>query len=254
MPIDCATIWRRFENASRYSRAGAAVGAGVALGEVRDRGEEVAERFDRHVPDGTEVLPRAHELVFGRGVLGAFVDRQLDPDERDAGRRADAVGDGLLEAVAVADAAEVGEQQVGDGVVGSFERRGEAEPFVVLGEQRAAQDAAAETVTLVGDEQTAAAVRAAPACTRRPSGGSRRARRTTRVVLAAVAQAPDARVRAARRSAGRATAPSARATERRRARSGRGGNASVGGRDRDVGLARAGDRLDHARDGRTATS
>ena len=55
---------------------GAAVGAGVALGEVRDRGEEVAERLERHVAHLTQVMTRAHEPLLDRGVLGPFVDRQ----------------------------------------------------------------------------------------------------------------------------------------------------------------------------------
>ena len=89
--------------------------------------------------DEAEVLAGAHEPLLGRGVLGPFLDRQRDADERHPGRRAHAVGDGLLEAVAVADAAEVGQQQLGHRVVAAFQRRGEAEPFVVLaGAARAA--------------------------------------------------------------------------------------------------------------------
>ena len=42
---DLAALGERVEVVAR----GAAVGAGVALGEVRDRGEEVAERLERHV-------------------------------------------------------------------------------------------------------------------------------------------------------------------------------------------------------------
>ena len=103
-----------------------------------------------------QVMAGVDESLFDRGVLGALVDGERHADERDARSGAHAVGDGLLEAVAVADAAEVGEQQLGDRVVAAFEGGGEPEPFVVLGEQRTAQDAAAETVALVGDEQPAA--------------------------------------------------------------------------------------------------
>ena len=76
-------------------------------------------------------------------------------DERDTGTRAHAVGDRLLEAVAVADAAEVGQQQLGHRVVAALERRGESEPLLVLRQQRAPQDPAAEAVALVGDQEPA---------------------------------------------------------------------------------------------------
>src|SRR3954454_9349057 len=97
----------------------------------------------------------AHELRFGLEVFGALLDRQLDADEGDARACAHAVGDGLFEAVSVADASEVGEQQVGDRVIGTLERCREAEAFVVLSEQRAPEDPAAEAVTLVGDQESA---------------------------------------------------------------------------------------------------
>ena len=103
---DLAPLGERVEVVAR----GAAVGAGVALGEMRDRGEEVAERFERHVADRAQVLPRAHEPVLDRDVLGALVDRERHADERDSRAGAHAVGDRLLEAVAVADAAEVGQR------------------------------------------------------------------------------------------------------------------------------------------------
>ena len=77
------------------------------------------------------------------------------PDERDPRWSAHAVGDCLLEAVAMADAAEVRQQEIGHRVVAALERRGEPEPFLVLGEQRAPQNPAAEAVTLVGDQQPA---------------------------------------------------------------------------------------------------
>ena len=180
LPLSCghdlAPLGERVEILAR----GAAVGTGVALGEVRDRGEEVAERLERHVRAPSRRCWRAFTSCCSVAVYSARSStEQLDADERDPRRRAHAVGDGLLEAVAVADAAEVRQQQLGHRVVAAFERRGEAEPFVVLRQHRAAQRPAAEAVALVGDEQPAGRRRAAPACTRRPSGGSRRARRTT---------------------------------------------------------------------------
>ena len=68
---DLAPLGERVEVVAR----GAAVGAGVALGEVRDRGEEVAERLERHVAHRAQVLARAHEPLLDRGVLGPLVDR-----------------------------------------------------------------------------------------------------------------------------------------------------------------------------------
>ena len=185
------------------------------------------------------------EPLLGRGVLGPFVDRELDADERHPRRRAHAVGDGLLEAVAVADAAEVGQQQLGHRVVAAFERRGEAEPFVVLGEQRASQDPAAEAVALVGDEQpTAAAGRHRLVRRGRVPGRDEHVARG-RDVLAAVAQPPDPSFGHRRREPAvpllhehtRGNDDEHEPTAAQR----------VGcGRDRDVGLARAGDRFDHA--------
>ena len=149
-----------------------------------------------HLP---EVMTRVHELLLGGDVFGAFLDGQRHADECDARRRAHAVGDGLLEAVAMADATEVGQQQVGHGVVAALERRREPEPFFVLREQRASQDSTTESVTLVGDEQTAGL-----AGRYRLVGGGRVAGRDEhvarlRVVPAAVAQAPDPGVRKRRR-------------------------------------------------------
>ena len=185
---DLAALGERVEVVAR----GAAVGAGVALGEVRDRGEEVAERFERHVAHRRRCWRALDEPLLDRDVLGALLDRTArTPTNATRGRRAHAVGDGLLEAVAVADAAEVREQQLGDRVVAAFERRGEPEPFLVLGEQRAAQDPAAEAVALVGDEQPAACARR-----HRLVRGGRVAGRDEHVarrrdVLAAVAQPSD---------------------------------------------------------------
>ncbi len=146
---DLAPLGERVEILAR----GAPVGTGVALGEMRDRGEEVAERLERHAADETEVMTRAHESLLRRGVLGPFVNRQVDADERHPRRRAHAVVDRLLEAVAVADAPEVRQEQLVHRVVAAFERRGQAEPFVVLAEHRASERPAAEAVTLVRDEQ-----------------------------------------------------------------------------------------------------
>ncbi len=100
-------------------------------------------------------------------------DRERDPHERDPRRGAHAVGDRGREPVAVADTAEVGEQQFGNGVVTALERGGEPEPFLVLREQRTPERAAAEAVTLVGDEQPARTCPEVAACTRRPSAASR---------------------------------------------------------------------------------
>ena len=69
---DLAPLRERVEVLAR----GAAVGAGVALREVRDRGEEVAERLERHVLHQTEVMTRAHESLLDGGVFGPLVDRQ----------------------------------------------------------------------------------------------------------------------------------------------------------------------------------
>ena len=68
---DLAALGERVEVVAR----GPPVGARVALGEVRDRGEEVAERLERHVAHRAQVLARAHESLLDRGVLGPFVDR-----------------------------------------------------------------------------------------------------------------------------------------------------------------------------------
>ncbi len=64
---DLAPLGKRVEILTR----GAPVGTGVALGEMRDRGEKVAERLERHVANLAQVIARVHELLFGRDVLGA---------------------------------------------------------------------------------------------------------------------------------------------------------------------------------------
>ena len=122
---------------------------------MRDRGEEVAEGFERHVAHAAQMLPRAHEPLLDRDVLRAFSVRERHADERDARAGAHAVGDRLLESVPIANAAEERQEEVGDGVVAALQRRGEPEPFLVLGEQRPSQRLAAEAVALVGDEQSA---------------------------------------------------------------------------------------------------
>ena len=238
---DLAALGERVEVLTR----GAAVGPGVALGEVRDRGEEVAEGLERHSVHQTQMMTGVDELLLGRDVLGPLVDRQLHADEGDAGSGAHPVGDGLLEAVPMADAAEERQQQLGDRVVGAFEGRGQTEPLVVLGEQRTPEDAAAETVTLVGDQQPAARAgwhRLVGG--RGVTGGDEHVTRL-RDVLAAVAQPPDAgvghrRAQAAvpllhedpRRHDDEDEAP---APQRVRGRG-----------DGDVGLAGPRDRFDHA--------
>ena len=65
---------------------GPAVGAGVALGEVGDGGEEVAERVERHAPHLAQVVAGADELLLGGDVLGPLLEGQRDPDEGDPGR------------------------------------------------------------------------------------------------------------------------------------------------------------------------
>ena len=196
---------------------GASVGARVAFGEVRDRGEEVAEVLDRHAVHRSQMAARVDELLFGLEVLGAFFGRQLHADEGDARPRAHPVCDRVLEAVAMADAAEVGEQEIGDGVVRAFEGRGQPEALLVLGQQRPAQDPAAEAVALVRDQESAAR-RPEPACTSPPSAGSRRGRHTSRGRRDRCRRAVRSGRRAAPPAGDRTTAPSAPATAPARAR------------------------------------
>ena len=237
---DLASLRERVEVLAR----GATVGTGVALGEVRHRGDEVAERLERHPAHLAEVVPCADELLLGGGVLGALPDRQLHPDEGDAGRRAHAVGDGLVEAVAVADTAEVRDQQLGDRVVAPLERRGEPEPFLVLREHGPAQRGAAEAVALVGDEQSGAAVRGYRLVGGRRVAGGHEHVAVRRAVGAAVTEAADPGVGQRR---GQPTAPLLHQHARRHHHEHETSPAQrVGGRgDRHVGLARPGDRLDH---------
>ena len=208
------------------------------------RREEVAERFERHVADGAEVLAGAHEPLFDGEVLRPLLDRQRDTDEGDARARAHAVGDGLLEPVAVADPAEVGEQELGHRVVAAFERRGQPEPFLVLLEQRSPQDLAAQAVAFVGDEQAAGLPGRYGLV--RGGGVTRRDEHVTGVrdVAAAVAQPPDPRV--GKRDPEPAVPLLHEDARRYDDEHEAAAPQRVGGRGNgDVGLARAGDGLDH---------
>ena len=246
LPLDLRHDLAPFGERVEVLARGAAVGAGVALGEVRDRGEEVAERLERHVAHQAEVLAGADEPLLDGGVLGPLLGRELDADERHPGRRAHAVGDGLLEAVAVADAAEVREQELGDGVVAALERGREPEPLLVLREHGPAQGRTAEAVALVGDEQPAGRVGRYRLVRGRGVAGRDQhvARRSGRRVplsprrpIRASGSAAVSRPCHCSMSTRDGTTTSTKRPRRKRV--GRGG-------DRDVGLARAGDRLDHA--------
>ena len=157
--------------------------------------EEVTERFERHVANGAEVLAGAHEPLFDGEVLRRSSTDNATPTKATRAARAHSVGNGLFEPVAVADPAEVGEQQLGHRVVAAFERRGQPEPLVVLLAATAAAGLAAHPVAFVGDEQTAGFSRAVRACT--GGGVRRRHEHVTGAghVPTAVAQSPDARVR-----------------------------------------------------------
>src|SRR6185436_12075006 len=90
-----------------------------------------------------------------------------------------------------ADAPEVRQEQLVHCIVTAFQRRGQAEPLVVLAEHRASERPAAEAVTLVRDEQATDLARRY-----RLVRGSRVAGRDEHVagcrsVLAAVTQPPD---------------------------------------------------------------
>ncbi len=124
-------------------------------------------------------------------VLGTFGVGQCHADEGNPRAGAHAVGDRLLEAVAVADPAEVGEQQLDHRVVAAFEGRGEPEPFVVLGEQGTAQRAPAEAVTLVGDEEPARGTGRNRLVRRRRMPGGDQHVTSSRDVGAAVAEPSD---------------------------------------------------------------
>ena len=187
---DLAPLRERVEVLAR----GAAVGAGVPFGEMRDRGHEVAERIERHPRDLAEMAARAHQALFDRDVVGTLLIGEGHPDERHPRAGAHAVGDALFEPVAVADATEVGEQEIGDTVVAAFERRGEAEALLVLRQHRPSQGPATETVTLVRDQEPAGGPGDRPV---RGRGVPRRDQdvAVVRSVATAVAQPSDAGVR-----------------------------------------------------------
>jgi hypothetical protein len=99
----------------------------------------------------------------------------------------------------VTDAAEERQQQLGHRVVAAFQRRGQAEPFVVLREHRPSQRPATETVALVGDEEAAGAVGRHRLVRRRRVAGGDEHLAGARAVRAAVTQATDPSLRQRRR-------------------------------------------------------
>ena len=176
-------------------------------------------------------------------VLRTFFVRERHAHECDARAGAHAVGDRLLESVPVADAAEERQEQVGDGVVAALQRRGEPEPFLVLGEQRPAQRLAAEAVTFVGDEQSAGRAGRDRLVGRRRMAGRDEHVAGLRGVAPVVAEASDARIR--QRDAQRGVPLLHEHTRRNEHEDEATASQRIGrGRDRDFGLARAGDRFD----------
>ena len=145
--------------------------------------------------------------MLDRDVLRTFSVREGHAHERDPRAGAHTVGDRLLESVPVTDAAEERQEQVGHRVVAALQRRGEPEPFLVLGEQRPSQRPAAETVTFVGDEQAARAVGRERLVGRRRMPGRDEHVAGLRGVAPVVAEASDADVRQRRRATPCATAP-----------------------------------------------
>ena len=137
---------------------GPAVGAGVVGGEVMDGSKEVAERLVGDALDLFELSAGGDDTTLGGVVFGALLTGERYRHEADAGLGAHAVGDRRGEVVAVADPTEVRQQDRLDGVIGAFERGGETETLLVLGQQTLAEDRTAEAVALVGD-QDATAVR-----------------------------------------------------------------------------------------------
>ena len=210
---------------------------------MRDRGQEVAEGFERHVAEAAQMLARLHESLLDRDVLRAFLVRQRHAHERDTRAGTHAVGDRLLESIPVADAAEERQEQVGHRVVAALERRGEPEPFLVLGEQRASQRLAAEAVALVGDEQSAGrAGRHRLVCRRRVAG------RDEHVAGVGTSRplSPRRPMRALGQRGAEAVVPLLHEHPRRNEHEDEAtASQCIGrGRDRDFGLARAGDRFD----------
>ena len=193
----------------------------------------------------TEVLPGAHELLLGGGVLGPFLDAQLDADQRHPRWRAHPVVDGLLEPVAVADATEVRHEQLGHAVVAALERGGQAEPLVVLAEHRPSQrrpprpwhsSAMSSPPAPAGGTGLYAAAECRVATSTSHDAGQ---------VLAAVAQPADPSIG---QRGGEPTVPLLHEHPGRHHHEHEAAPAQRvgGGRDRDVGLPGAGDGLDHA--------
>ena len=149
-----ATISRRDENVEVLV-GGPAVGAGVVGGEVMDGSKEVAERLVGDALDLLELSAGGDDTALGGVVFGALL-RVSGTAMKPTRAGAHAVGDRRGEVVAVADPAEVRQQDRLDGVIGAFERGGETETLLVLGQQTLAEDRTAEAVALVGDEDATA--------------------------------------------------------------------------------------------------
>ena len=143
----------------------------------------------------------------------------------------------------MADAAEERQEQVGDGVVAALQGRGEAEPFLVLLEQRPSQRLAAEAVTFIGDEQSAGRAGRDRLVGRRRMAG--RDEHVARLggVAPRVAEAPDTCV--GQRGAQRRVPLLHEYARRNKHEDEATASQRIGrGRDCDFGLARAGDRFD----------
>ena len=106
-----------------------------AGGEVVDGSKEVAERLVGDALDLLEQSPGGDDPPLGGVVLRAFLVGQWDRHESDPGLGAHPVGDGGAEVVAITDATEVGEEDRVDGVIGTLQGGGEAEPLLVLREK-----------------------------------------------------------------------------------------------------------------------
>ena len=121
-----------------------------------DGSKEVAERLVGDALDLLELSTGGDDTALGGVVFGALLPGERYRHEADAGLGAHAVGDRRGEVVAVADPTEVRQQDRLDGVIGAFERGGETETLLVLGQQTLAEDRTAEAVALVGDEDATA--------------------------------------------------------------------------------------------------
>ena len=223
---------------------GPTVGAGVVGGEVVDGSEEVAERLVGDALDLLELSTGGDDTALGGVVFGALLPGERYRHEADAGLGAHAVGDRRGEVVAVADPTEVRQQDRLDGVIGAFERGGETEALLILGQQALAEDRTAEAVALVGDEDaTAVRGREWYSAGGRVAGGDEDVA-VDRAVAVAIAQASDLGI----------GHPPTEAFEplfheHPRRHDDQREQASMYGivdrREGDVGLARPGDRLDH---------